>query len=359
VLSLALPVLVALVVAVAEYVGLRLLQHSLVSALLCKPEFPLARKLVPASAALLAFLTARAMVAAAHIHSGFAEVLFAIAILWTIAYLTVRSIWVLTQLLLQRFDIESVDNLRERRIRTQLHFLEKLGYVTVMFLAVGGTLLLFEPARHYGQSLLASAGVVGVIVGFAAQKPLGNLLAGFQIALTQPLRIEDAVVVEGEFGWVEEINLTYVVIRVWDRRRLIMPITYFVDKPFENWTRKTSHIIGVVLLEVSHKVQLDKLEAELFRLLDGTPLWDGDVRVLQMIDAGTRSVTLRALMTAKDSPTSWDLRCLVRRGLIEYLRDVDPAALPVVRVDRLHELPVEAGGKLLAAPPTLVLSRQR
>lgn len=331
------PLGMALVGAVGGLVGLKLLQHSLVVAGLCRRNFPLARKLFPAALSLVAIMTARSIASVEHYDSPQAKVALSIGIVWAVAYLAVRSIWVLTQLLFHRFHIEEEDNLRARRIRTQLHFMEQLGYVAVIFLSIGGTMLLFEPARRYGQSLLASAGVVGVIVGFAAQKPLSNLVAGFQIALTQPMRIEDAVVVEREFGWVEEINLTYVVLRLWDRRRMIVPITYFVEKPFENWTRTTSHIIGVVLLEVSHDVPFARLERELFRLVESTPLWDGDVRVLQVIDAGARSVTLRALVTAKDSPTSWDLRCFVRRGLLEYLHANYPSSLPVIRLEHVDE----------------------
>src|SRR5262249_46946562 len=152
------------------------------------------------------------------------------------------------------------------------------------------------------------------------------------------------------------ISLTYVVVRLWDRRRLILPITYFVEKPFENWTRTTSHIIGVVLLEVSHEVPFASLEQELFRLVETTPLWDGDVRVLQMIEAGARSVTLRALVTAKDSPTSWDLRCYVRRGLIEYLQTNYPAALPVIRVEHMESAEREAARH---APRPFLVTQQR
>jgi len=352
VLAVMVPLGVALLAALGGLIGLKLLQHSLVAAGLCRRDFPLARKLFPAALSVMAILTARSVVAAEHYDTASMKVALTLGILWAVAYLAVRSIWVLTQVLYHRFHIEEEDNLRARRVRTQLHFLEQLGYVGVMFLTIVGTMLFFEPARKYGQSMLASAGVVGVIVGFAAQKPLSNLVAGFQIALTQPVRIEDAVVVEHEFGWVEEINLTYVVVRLWDRRRLILPITYFVEKPFENWTRTTSHIIGVVMLEVSHDVRFASLEQELFRLVESTPLWDGDVRVLQVIEAGVRSVTLRALITAKDSPTSWDLRCFVRRGLIEYLHVNYPNSLPVVRVDQLD--PAQRDAARPAARPVLV-----
>ncbi|MET0388936.1 MAG: mechanosensitive ion channel domain-containing protein [Polyangiales bacterium] len=346
---------VALLVLVGVLIGLNLLQRSL------QPDFPLARKLFPATAVLIGFLTARSLVAGAHEPSVQPlKVVLSLGIVWTMVYLVSRAIWVLTQLLFKRFEIEQVDNLRARRIRTQLQFIEKLGYVVVTVLGAGSTLLLFEAARHFGQSLLASAGVAGIIVGFAAQKSLSNLIAGFQIAFTQPVRIEDVVVVENEWGWVEEINLTYVVIRVWDRRRLILPITYLVEKPFQNWTRTTSHIIGAVMIDVSHQVDVAKVEAELFRLLEATPLWDQDVRVLQVVEAGPRSVTLRALMTAKDSPTCWDLRCLVRRGLVEFIQAHHPEALPIVRLDHdVHDVAAAISGERMGPVPQPSLSLAR
>jgi small-conductance mechanosensitive channel len=335
-LALAIPTAaIVLLVLVGVLIGLHLVQRSLRAARLCKPDFPFARKLFPTSVSVTVSLAARSFATATHSGDVIVQRTLSIGVVWAIAYLVLRVIWVSTQLVFQRFDIERVDNLRSRRIRTQLHFIEKIGYAAVTFLAMCGSLMLFESAREFGQSLLASAGVAGIIVGLAAQRSLGNLFAGLQIAFTQPLRIEDAVVVEGEWGWVEEINLTYVVIRIWDRRRLILPITYFVEKPFYNWTRTTSQIIGTVFIEVSHRVRVASVEAELFRLLEATPLWDHDVKVLQVVESGTYSVTLRALMTAKDSPTCWDLRCHVRRGLIEFLQAQHPESLPVVRIDQV------------------------
>lgn len=333
--ELAIPtVTLATLMSVSVLIGLKLLERSLRSAKLCSPDFPLARKLLPGSLTLIVLLGVRSLLAAlSWDHNHLVRTPLGIAIVWTVAYVVARCLWVLTLTIFQRFDISSDDNLRSRRVRTQLRFLEKVGYAAVVFMAACATLLLFDGARNFGQSLLASAGVTGIIIGFAAQKSLSNLVAGFQIAFTQPLRIEDVVVVEGEWGWVEEINLTYVVLRLWDRRRLILPITYFVEKPFQNWTRTTSQIIGTVMLEVSHHVPVAKVEAELFRLLDATPLWDKDVRVLQVVEAGARSITLRALMTARNSPICWDLRCFVRRGLVEFMRTHYPEALPVVRLE--------------------------
>jgi len=323
----------------AVAVGLAVVQRSLVAAKLAPAGFPLSRKLLPACFALVLAFGARGVVSALRYTGALTHVFLELAAVWTIAYLVLRILWVSKQLLFHRFDIEGDDNLRSRRVRTQLQFIEKLSYAGIVFLAVCASLLLFDAARNFGQSLLASAGIAGLAVGFAAQKSLANLVAGFQIAFTQPIRIEDVVVVEGEWGWVEEINLTYVVLRLWDRRRLVLPITYFVEKPFQNWTRTTSQIIGSVFIEVSHRVPFQALESELFRLLDATPMWDGDVRVLQVVEAQAQSVSLRALMTARNSPTCWDLRCYVRRGLVEFLQQQFPASLPVVRIDPQMELP--------------------
>jgi small-conductance mechanosensitive channel len=332
--DLAIPVAsFALSLALTVLLGLLVAQRSLRKTEFCPQNFPLARKLFPASVALITTLAARAMFAALKPKDfPFFALVLSITAIWCTAYLMVRMLWVLVHFFNHRFDLARDNNVRSRRVLTQLQFIEKFAYVLVLFLAVCATLLLFEGARSFGESLLASAGVAGLVIGFAAQKSLGNLIAGFQIAFTQPLRIEDAVLVEGEWGWVEEITLTYVVIRIWDQRRLILPITYFVENPFQNWTRTTAQILGAITLEVAHCVPFQAIEAELYRVLEETPLWDRDKRVLQMVEVGERAVTLRALMTARDSPTCWDLRCHVRLKLVEFLQREHPQALPALRV---------------------------
>lgn len=353
-LSMVVPIAVASGVAASvAWFGLIVLQRSLRAAELAPPDFPLARKLFPASVTLIALLAARSFLAAVQFDDPRLKVPLAIATLWTATYLLVRAVWILSQLISFRFNPTLGDDRLSRRVRTQVQFIEKLAYVTIIFLGLCSTLLLFEGARRMGQSLLASAGVAGVIIGFAAQKSLANLIAGCQIAFTQPIRLEDVVVVEGEWGWVEEITLTYVVIRVWDRRRLVLPITYFVEKPFQNWTRNSSQIIGNVTLQVSHSVPFAELEAECLRLIEASPLWDRDVRGIQMIDVSERTVTVRALMTARDASQCWDLRCHVRRHLIEFLRNEYPDALPAVRVldvgDDNREPRMRSGAALTAA----------
>lgn len=255
-----------------------------------------------------------------------------LACIISFAWLLLQGMRGLRRFLDERFDIAQPDNLRSRRVRTQVAFIERIfGFVVVV---VTSAIIIghFESGRKLSTGLLASAGVASLVIGLAAQRTLANLLAGFQIAFTSPIRIDDAVVVEGEWGWIEEITLTYVVVRVWDRRRLIVPITYFVENPFQNWTRQSGQILGSVFLEVAHHTPFEPLEAELFRLLDEHPKWDRDARVLQVVEMKERTTQLRALMTARSSPECWDLRCAIRRGLIEFLAQHHPDCLPAARL---------------------------
>jgi small-conductance mechanosensitive channel len=229
------------------------------------------------------------------------------------------------------FDIQKADNLKERKIRTQLQFIRRLAVCLIIILAVCAILLSFNNLRRLGTGLLTGVGVGGIIIGFAAQKSLGNFLAGFQIAFTQPLRIDDVLVVEGEWGRVEEITLSYVVLNIWDQRRLILPINYFVEKPFQNWTRNSADIMGTVFLYLDYTIPLDPLREELGRLLEGNPLWDRRVKVLQVTNASERTVEIRALMSAASSGNAFDLRCDIREGLIKFVRQHYPECLPVTR----------------------------
>src|SRR3984957_9185143 len=199
------------------------------------------------------------------------------------------------------FDIDKADNLKERKIRTQLQFIRRLAVSLVIILTICAILLSFNNLRKIGTGLLTGVGVGGIIIGFAAQKSLGNFLAGFQIAFTQPLRIDDVLVVEGEWGRVEEITLSYVVLNIWDQRRLILPINYFVEKPFQNWTRNSADILGTVFIYLDYTMPLDPLRQELTRLLDGDPLWDRRVNVLQVTNTSERTMEVRALMSASNS----------------------------------------------------------
>lgn len=228
------------------------------------------------------------------------------------------------------------DNLKARKIVTQARILRRIAATAVVIIAAGIVLVQYEPLRELGTGILASAGIVGIVVGIAAQRTLGDLIAGIQIALTQPIRVDDVVIVEGEFGWIEEITLTYVVVRVWDRRRIVLPITHFVEEPFQNWTRTSSDLIGTVFLYVDYTVPVEELREELQRIVEASEHWDEDVVGLQVTDTSERTVTLRAIASAKDAPTLWNLRCEIREKLVAYVREHYPEALPTLRA-RLEE----------------------
>jgi len=230
------------------------------------------------------------------------------------------------------YDIQKADNLKERKIRTQLQFIRRMAITLILILTACVILLSFNNLRKIGTGLLTGVGVGGIIIGFAAQKSLSNLLAGFQLAFTQPLRIDDVLVVEGEWGRVEEITLTYVVLNIWDQRRLILPINYFIEKPFQNWTRTTADIIGTVFLYLDYMTPIEPLRAELTRLLDNDPLWDKRVKILQITNTSEKTMEVRALMSATSSGNAFDLRCNVREGLIKFLQTNYPDSFPVVRV---------------------------
>ena len=230
-----------------------------------------------------------------------------------------------------RHPIDVADNLAARRIQTQTRVLARtLASIAVL---IGGSfaLLTFPGVRNIGASLLASAGIAGLVVGFAAKPILGNLLAGLQIAVTQPIRIDDVVVVEGEFGRIEEINRSYVVVALWDQRRLVVPLQQFIEKPFQNWTRVTSEILGEVFIWVDYGIPLEPLREELKRLCEAAPEWDRRVAIIQVTDANEHAMQLRALVSSADAARNWDLRCLVRERLIEFVRREYPASLPRLR----------------------------
>ena len=230
------------------------------------------------------------------------------------------------------FDVSASDNLRARKIHTQTRVAEQILISLVFVIGTAMILMTFDQIRHLGTSLLASAGVMGIILGFAAQKSIATLVAGVQIAITQPIRVDDVVIVEGEWGWIEEITLTYVVVKIWDLRRLVLPVTWFLERPFQNWTRVSADILGTVFVYADYTVPLEPLRSELQRICAASPLWDGKVCGMQVTDATATTVEIRALVSALDSPKAWDLRCLVREKLISFLQEHYPQALPRTRV---------------------------
>jgi len=250
----------------------------------------------------------------------------------SITWLILGIINFLRDIFLERYRMDVKDNLQARRMHTLINLFRKVIIVIIIILAAAAALMQFENFRRIGTGILASAGLAGIIIGLAAQKTLANLLAGFQIAITQPIRIDDVVIVEGEFGWIEEISLTYVVVRIWDLRRLVLPISYFIEKPFQNWTRKSADILGPVYLYVDYSVPVGAVREELERILKKSEHWDGKVWRLHVTDTTEKALQLRAIMSAPDAGTAWELRCEVREKLVEFMQKNYPAYLPKFRI---------------------------
>jgi small-conductance mechanosensitive channel len=251
----------------------------------------------------------------------------------SVAWLIIKIAYVVEDLILFHFDIDKEDNLRARKIYTQIQFFKRLFIIVVGVIALGVILMNFKEVRKLGTTILASAGVIGIVLGFSAQRSIATIIAGLQIAITQPIRIDDVVIVENEWGRIEEITLTYVVVRVWDLRRLIVPITYFIEKPFQNWTRTSAQILGTVFIYVDYTVSVKRLREELLRLLKGSDLWDGKVWNLQITNLTEKTVELRALMSAENASDAWNLRCEIREGLLDFIYKFYPGSFPKVRAE--------------------------
>lgn len=255
-----------------------------------------------------------------------------VLIVSAVGWLLVGLSGILTFVITRRFDIESEDNLMARKVITQAAILRRLLIVLITVVTIAAILMRFEDFRQIGTGLLASAGVAGIIIGFAAQRTLGNILAGVQIAITQPIRVDDVVVLEGEWGRIEEITLTYVVVRIWDLRRLVLPISYFIEKPFQNWTRTSANILGTAFFYVDYAVPVEAVRAQLGRILDESDYFDGVVWRLHVTEVRDRTVELRAMMSAADSGSAFELRCEVREKMLAFIRDNYPQSLPVFRM---------------------------
>ncbi len=261
-----------------------------------------------------------------------------LGIILSITWFIIIALKIAKSRMLLKYDVSVGDNLRARKIYTQFMILENIIIFIVIILAIGIALMSFDGIRSIGVSVLTSAGIAGIIIGFSAQKAIGTLLAGIQIAITQPIRLDDVVIVEGEWGRIEEINLTYVIVRIWDQRRLVVPSTFFIENTFQNWTRESAEILGTVFIYTDYEVPFEALREELTRLLENTPLWDKKVNVLQVTDTTEKSVQIRALMSAKDSGTAWDLRVFIREKLLIFLQENYPDSLPKSRI-YIKEIP--------------------
>ena len=251
------------------------------------------------------------------------------------AWLLIRLAGYAEVVIARRYQIGAADDLLARRVQTQVRLFRRIGAAAISFAALAIILMTFPAIWSVGASLLASAGVAGIVVGLAARPALSNLIAGVQVALTQPIRLGDIVIVDGEWGTIEELNTTYVVVKIWDLRRLIVPLSSFIEKPFQNWTRTSPELMGTVFLYTDYTVPVDEVRQELQRILDGSKLWDRKVCVLQVTDAKEQTLELRALVSAADSSALWDLRCETREKLVRFLQDRYPDRLPRTRAE-LH-----------------------
>jgi small-conductance mechanosensitive channel len=270
-------------------------------------------------------LPARLLTASEHIAG--------LALIAAVAWLSILSVDIVSDVVSGRYRIDVADNLLARRVQTQLKMLHSIVIALVVIVTLAIMLMTFPAIKHIGVSLLASAGLATLVVGMAMKGTLSNMIAGIQIALSQPFRIEDAVVVEGEWGWIEEIGTMYVVVRIWDLRRLVLPLSYFLDHPFQNWTRTNAELLANCYVYVDYTVPVEALRAELRKICESTKLWLGKVCVLQVTDLDQSTVQLRALMDARNSSDAWDLRCLVREKLIDFIQKSYPGSLPHYRGD--------------------------
>ena len=249
------------------------------------------------------------------------------------SWLLVRAAFFAEDIVGIRFAMDVRDNLEARKIQTQMKFFRQVVTVMVAVVAFAAILMTFDRIRQLGTAILASAGLVGVIAGFSAQKSLGTLFAGFQVAITQPIRLDDVVIVEGEWGRIEEITLTYVVVKVWDLRRVVLPINYFIERPFQNWTRVSADLLGTVFLYTDYTVPVEEVRGALHEILEASEKWDRKVWNLQVTDCRERTLELRAMMSAEDAGLLWDLRCEVREKLVGFVQSKFPECLPKTRAE--------------------------
>jgi small-conductance mechanosensitive channel len=268
-----------------------------------------------------------------------------ILIIAAVAWIICQAVFLGEKVIMGRFDLAQADNLRARQVYTQVTVLKKTALFVIGVFTIGSILMVFEEVRRFGTSILASAGVVGIIFGFAAQRTIANLFAGFQIAMTQPIRIDDVVIVESEWGRIEEITLTYVVVRIWDARRLVVPINYFIERPFQNWTRVSADILGTVMIYADYTVPVEEIRKEFRRLAEQSANWDKRVCGVQVTNATERTVELRGLVSAADASKAWDLRCELREKMIDYLQRTHPQCLP-----RIRAITESAGSSARPAP---------
>jgi small-conductance mechanosensitive channel len=260
-----------------------------------------------------------------------------------LGWLAIGGVYVFQAVTLSKFDTTVADNLRARKVHTQMQFFRRVLIAIIAIVDAGALFWAMHDQRlwNYGTGLLASAGLASVVLALAAKSTASNLIAGMQIAISEPIRIDDVVVLQNEWGRIEEITSTYVVVKIWDERRLVVPLSFFIEQPFENWTRRTGDLLGTAFLYVDYSVPVEPLRAELQRIVTDSPLWDRRVCGLQVTNLTDRTMELRCLVSSGGSSQLFDLRCLVREKMIEFLRHNYPQSLPTLRF-KMHET---------AAPP--------
>jgi small-conductance mechanosensitive channel len=266
-------------------------------------------------------------------------------LLLVLVWLAVRAVRALERRVLREHPVDVADNLRARRVQTQAKVISGVVQGAIIVVGLGLALMTFPAIREIGATLLASAGVLGLVAGLAAKPVFGNLIAGLQIALAQPIRLDDVVIVQGEWGRIEEINATYVVVRVWDERRLVVPLQWFIENPFENWTRTTSQLLGTAFLWLDYRTPMADVREALERICRTDERWDGRVCVAQVTETAETTVQVRLLVSARNSGELFDLRCAVRERMIEYLERAHPEALPRQRIDLGRPPATETGAQ--------------
>lgn len=255
-----------------------------------------------------------------------------ILLILTIGWILIKVVNILFYYIQNKLDMNAPDNLKARKGLTKIKIFEGIIVAVISVVIIAVCLMTFDEVRTIGVSLLTSAGVAGIIVGFSAQKSLATILAGIQIAITQPIRLDDVVIVEEEWGRIEEITLTYVVVKIWDERRLILPVTYFIEKPFQNWTRSTSKILGTIFLYVDYKLPVEALRQQLLVFLDNHPQWDKRVANIQVTDTKDNYKELRILVSSNDASQNWDLRVDIREKMIDYINAEYPDCFVKTRI---------------------------
>lgn len=285
--------------------------------------------------------------------------IFQLGVIALIGWLGLIGAGMAADLYLLRFRLDAPDNLLARKHVTQVRVLGGALKTLIIIFTAAAALMTFESVRQYGVSLFASAGIAGIVVGFAARPLLSNLISGVQIAMTQPIRIDDAVVIENEWGWIEEITATYVVVKLWDWRRLVVPLSYFMEKPFQNWTRETASLIGTVFIYVDYTVPVDDVREAVYRCARASKLWDRNIVNVQVTDAKSDVLELRILVSGRNSPEVFDLRCEIREKIIAWLQREHPGALPRQREEQFqHHAPSLVPRESGAAEPAGTSARQ-